>query len=31
MEKELKDATLKLYGKCPAIRSLIEQRTGVLC
>ena len=30
MEKELKDATLKLYKKCPAIRSLIEQRTGIL-
>lgn len=30
MEKELKDATLKLYRKCPAIRSLIEQRTGIL-
>ena len=29
MNKELKDATLKLYGKCPAIRPLIEQRTGI--
>ena len=30
MNKELKEATLKLYGKCPTIRSLIEQRTGIL-
>lgn len=30
MDKELKEATLKLYGKCPVIRSLIEKRTGIL-
>lgn len=30
MNKELKEATLKLYGKCPTIRALIEQRTGIL-
>lgn len=29
MDKELKEATLKLYGKCPSIRFLIEQRTGI--
>lgn len=30
MDKELKEATLKLYGKCPSIRPLVEDRTGII-
>lgn len=30
MNKKLKEATLKLSGKCPSIKSLIENRTGIV-
>ena len=28
MDKKLKEVTLELYGRCPSLRSLIENRTG---